>query len=173
MGVPVAGLIPTIRDVSLELAVEGRDYNKYFLRDVFMKSDNEIFDDIEGLILREAAKIYSPQVIEHFNKPQNFGAIEDADAQTFMSGICGDTIGIFIQLNGDEISRIGFVTNGCGPTIACASALTCMAKGRNKDQARRISSLQLMEYLGGLPIEHTHCADLAVNTLRGALAKLP
>ncbi len=137
-----------------------------------MKSDDEIFDDIEGLILKEAAKFYSPAVIEHFNNPQNFGEIEDADANTYMSGICGDTIGIFVKLTGDKISNIGFVTNGCGATISCASALTCMAKDRNLNEARNISSQQLIEFLGGLPIENTHCADLAVNTLRGALAKL-
>ena len=171
--VPVAGPVPTSRDVSLEAAVAENCSNTIFMRDVYMKSDDEIFDDIEGLVLKDAAKLYSPTVIEHFNSPQNFGAIEDAHANTFMSGICGDTIGIFVTMAGEKISEIGFVTNGCGPTIACASALTCMAKGKNPDEARKISSQQLIEFLGGLPIEHTHCADLAVNTLRGTLAKLP
>ena len=89
-----------------------------------------------------------------------------------MSGICGDTIGIYVGIDDDTITRISFVTNGCGPTIACSSALTCMAKGLQIQEAMKINGNDLMKYLGGLPVEHTHCADLAVNTLRSALAKV-
>lgn len=133
---------------------------------------DDIFDDIEGMVLKDAVKLFSPIVIEHFNNPQNMGALEDPDAYTFMSGMCGDTIGIFVRIGGDKISKIGFITNGCGPTIACSSAVTSMAKGKRLDDARKITSEQLIEFLGGLPRENTHCADLAVNTLRGTLAKL-
>ncbi len=90
-----------------------------------------------------------------------------------MSGICGDTIGIFLTVEDDKIDKIGFVTDGCGPTVACGSALTCMVRGKSITDATKISSKDLLEYLGGLPIENTHCADLAVNTLLGALEKLP
>ncbi|MGO8878869.1 MAG: iron-sulfur cluster assembly scaffold protein [Desulfomonilaceae bacterium] len=137
-----------------------------------MGSENDIFDEIEGMVVKDAAKLFSPAVIEHFNNPKNMGALEEPDAYTFMSGMCGDTIGIFLRLSGDKISKIGFVTNGCGPTIACASALTSLAKGKATAEACNITSEQLIEFLGGLPRENTHCADLAVNTLRGALAKL-
>lgn len=137
-----------------------------------MGSENDIFDEIEGLVTSEAAKVFSPTVIEHFNNPRNLGALEEPDAYTFMSGMCGDTIGIFLRVSGEKISKIGFVTNGCGPTIACASALTSMAKGQAIEDARTITSEHLIEFLEGLPRENTHCAELAVNTLRGALAKL-
>jgi len=136
-----------------------------------MRSEKDVFDELEGIILEEAAKTYSPQVIEHFREPKNYGALENPDAYTFMSGICGDTIGIFLAVEADKICRVGFVTDGCGPTIACASALTCMADGLTVEEASRITGRELIEYLGGLPVEHTHCADLAVNTLRGALDK--
>lgn len=137
-----------------------------------MANENEVFDDIEGLILAEARKIYSEKVIDHFQKPRNYGEPEKYDCYTFMSGICGDTIGIYVGLDNGHIERIGFVTDGCGPTIACASALTCMVKGLSVSKARSITSEDLIAYLDGMPVEHTHCADLAVNTLKGALAKL-
>jgi nitrogen fixation NifU-like protein len=137
-----------------------------------MRSEKDVFDELEGIILEEAAKTYSPQVIEHFREPKNYGALENPDAYTFMSGMCGDTIGIFIGIEADKICRVGFVTDGCGPTIACASALTCMTDGLSVEEAARITGRELIEYLGGLPVEHTHCADLAVNTLRGALEKV-
>jgi nitrogen fixation protein NifU and related proteins len=136
-----------------------------------MKREDEIFDDIEGMVLEDARKTYSQVVIEHFMNPRNAGTMEDPDGFNAMSGICGDTIGFFVGLTDDTITRISFVTNGCGPTIACSSALTSMAKGLKVQEAMTITSKDLIDYLGGLPLENTHCADLAVNTLRSALAK--
>jgi nitrogen fixation NifU-like protein len=137
-----------------------------------MGKEQQLFDEVEGLMLDDARKIYSEQVIDHFLRPRNYGELPNPDCHTFMSGICGDTIGIFVGLDNGKICRISFITNGCGPTIACCSALTCMAEGLSIQDATNIKSKELIAYLGGLPVEHTHCADLAVNTLRGALEKL-
>jgi nitrogen fixation NifU-like protein len=137
-----------------------------------MNQGNDVFDDLEGLMLDEARKIYSKRVIDLFTNPQNYGEMSDATGYTYMSGICGDTIGIFVSMGNGSIDRLSFVTDGCGPTIACASGLTCMAKGLTIPEAMKISSADLINHLGGLPVDHTHCADLAVNTLRGALEKI-
>ncbi len=136
-----------------------------------MNREKEVFDDLEGMVLEEARKIYSPTVIEHFLNPQNMGELPNADYVNAMSGICGDTVGIYVGIKDDKVERIGFVTNGCGPTIACSSAATSLAKGRSVQGALTITAKDVIEYLGGLPVEHTHCADLAVNTLRSVLAK--
>jgi nitrogen fixation protein NifU and related proteins len=136
-----------------------------------MNEKEIVFDDIEGMVLEEARSVYSEKVIEHFLHPRNLGAMEAPDCFNAMTGICGDTIGMFVALQDETIARISFVSDGCGPTIACSSALTSMAKGLRIGDAMKITSTDLMEYLGGLPIEHTHCADLAVNTFRSALAK--
>lgn len=136
-----------------------------------MPKEQDIFDDIEGLVVAEARKTYSETVINHFMHPKNVGAMDDPDCATYMSGICGDTIGIFIKLDKARIEQISFITNGCGPTIACGSALTSLVEGLTVDEAKKISSNELIAYLDGLPKENTHCADLAVNTLRGALNK--
>ncbi|MFH0821443.1 MAG: iron-sulfur cluster assembly scaffold protein [Pseudomonadota bacterium] len=136
-----------------------------------MNREQEVFDDIDEMVLAEARKTYSPTVIEHFLNPRNIGELEKVDCFNMMSGICGDTIAIFVGIEDGIVSRISFMTNGCGPTIACSSALTCMAKGIKVEEAMKITGKDLMEYLGGLPVDHTHCADLAVNTLRSALAK--
>jgi nitrogen fixation protein NifU and related proteins len=137
-----------------------------------MTKETEVFDDLEGLILADARKTYSQPVIDHFLHPRNSGEMKDADSFNAMSGICGDTIGIYVGVEAGSITRISFVTDGCGPTIACSSALTSMVKGLTVEEARKISGEDLIKYLGGLPRENTHCADLAVNTLRSALAKV-
>jgi len=136
-----------------------------------MPTEDDLFDDIEGLIVAEARKSYSEKVIDHFMDPRNVGVMDEADCSTYMSGICGDTMGIFVRLSQDRIERVSFVTNGCGATVACGSALTSLAQGLSIDEARKLTGNDLIRYLDGLPKENTHCADLAVNTLRGALEK--
>jgi nitrogen fixation NifU-like protein len=137
-----------------------------------MHKEKEFFDEEEELTLADARKMYSPKVIDHFMHPRNYGELEKCDGYTLMSGICGDTVGIFVAVERGRIARVCFVTNGCGPVTACASALTCMAEGLSVSDAVSITSRDLIAYLDGLPVENTHCADLAVNTLKGALAKI-
>jgi len=136
-----------------------------------MTTEDDVFDEIEGLVLADARKTFSEIVIDHFLHPRNVGVMEDADCFNAMSGICGDTIGIYVGLEDHRIARISFVTDGCGPTIACSSALTSMSEGLSIQEALKITGQDLIGRLGGLPVENTHCADLAVNTLRSALAK--
>ena len=133
--------------------------------------EEDLFDDIENMVLEEAQKHYSPKVLDHFQHPRNLGVMENADGSTFMSGICGDTIGIFVGVQDGKISKASFVTQGCGATVACGSAVTSMVKGMPVSDAMKITGKDLIDYLDGLPIDHTHCADLAVNTLHGALEK--
>jgi len=137
-----------------------------------MAEDERVFDELQELMLDQARKVYSEKVVDHFLRPRNHGELPNADCSTFMSGICGDTIGIYVKMDNGRIGSISFVTNGCGPTIACSSALTCLAQGRTLDEAKSLSAADIIAYLERLPIENTHCADLAVNTLRGALAKI-
>lgn len=137
-----------------------------------MTDEKDVFDDLEGILVEEARAKYSSTVIDHFLNPRNLGIMESPDAFNAMSGICGDTIGIYVCVEDDKVSRISFVTNGCGPTVACSSAITCMAMGRTVQDAMKIAGKDLIEYLGGLPLENTHCADLAANTLRSTLAKI-
>jgi nitrogen fixation NifU-like protein len=44
-----------------------------------------------------------------------------------------------------------------------------MAEGRTVREGLRITQESVLEYLGGLPDDHKHCALLAANTLHKAL----
>jgi len=61
------------------------------------------------------------------------------------------------------------MTDGCGATVACGSMVTELARGKTLHEAMKIDGKKVIEAFGGLPIEHTHCADLAANTLRAAI----
>jgi nitrogen fixation NifU-like protein len=76
----------------------------------------------------------------------------------------------FVRLNGERIEQVSFMTDGCGPTVACGSMVTRMAQGKRLAEASAIEGAEVIIALDGLPAEHVHCATLAVNTLHAAIA---
>ena len=62
------------------------------------------------------------------------------------------------------------MTDGCGVTLACGSALTELVRGKSIQDALKIAPHGLMDDLGGLPKDGIHCAILSVGTLHKAIA---
>lgn len=96
--------------------------------------------------------------------------MSEPDACAVVRGWCGDTMEIYVKVDNGMIAEVTFMTDGCGPTVACGSMLISMARGLPLDEAQRISPDDLLEALGGLPEESVHCAQLAVRTLHEAIA---
>jgi nitrogen fixation NifU-like protein len=134
-----------------------------------LKDPESIAKEIEKAILEGLGKAIGEKVAEHALRPRNAGVLEDPDGEATLSGICEDTIRIQLKLAQDRIIDIAFMTNGCAATIACSSMATELAKGATVGEALSIDGKKVIEALGGLPIEHTHCADLAANTLKKAV----
>jgi nitrogen fixation NifU-like protein len=56
--------------------------------------------------------------------------------------------------------------------MACGSAITELAKGKNVDQARQVSREDLVQKVGGLPQASAHASHLAIDTLAALLRNL-
>lgn len=112
---------------------------------------------------------YPKVVIREYKNPNNFGVLETPDAFGKIKGPCGDTMELSLKIEKLKIKQAFFWTDGCGATIACGSMLTKIIKGKTLQEANNISNLQLLETLGGLPIEHHHCTILAINTLQKSI----
>jgi nitrogen fixation NifU-like protein len=127
---------------------------------------------LQQAIIERQQAIYSARVLEEARNPKNVGRMDNPDAQATLRGWCGDTMEIYLRLDGEWIQEASFMTDGCGPTIACGSALTSMVQSLTVDEAAEIMPKDLLAALDGLPEENEHCADLAVYTLQEALADL-
>ena len=101
--------------------------------------------------------------------PQNIGKIDDPDSYVRVTGVCGDTIEMYLSVKSGKIINIKFLTNGCGATIACSSYVTRISKGKSIESAFKIKPKDIDNYFEGLPDEHKHCAKLAVITLKAVL----
>jgi nitrogen fixation NifU-like protein len=120
----------------------------------------------------ESQSFSSDTVLDRFRSPKNLGRLANPDARGIVHGWCGDTMEIFLRLERDVIREVRFMTNGCGPTVACGSMLASMAEGIPVTEARKITPERLIVALGGLPEQNEHCAKLAVDTLLEAIRSL-
>jgi len=123
----------------------------------------------EELIKQGMRKTYSEAVVEHSMNPKNLGELEGANGFARVTGPCGDTMSIWLRINGASIFNASFTTDGCGTTIASGSMVTEMVKGKSVSEAQKITQRDVLDALDGLPQESEHCALLAANTLKAAI----
>ena len=106
----------------------------------------------------------------HARFPENRAKLAVVDAEATAVGACGDAIHICLHVEDDRIAGIQAIPNGCVYTVACASAVSALAKGAHIEEAPELQPDQVAAALGGLPEDHLHCARLAVNTVGEAIA---
>ena len=135
-----------------------------------MKTDAEnVFAKLQGYLMGKASELYSDKVLTLAYEPINVGEIENPDGFGYVKGSCGDTMLVFLMVADGTISDAKFLTDGCGATLACGSAVTDLARGKTPYEASKIQPQSVVRYLEGLPVSHLHCAVLAVQALRKAL----
>ncbi len=112
---------------------------------------------------------YSAKVTAESANPSHMGRMPDPDAYGIIHGCCGDTMEIYLRLNGDGIEEATFATDGRESAVACGSMLTKMLRGMSLEEAGKITPEELIAALDGLPKAKVHCANLTLNTLRQAM----
>lgn len=112
---------------------------------------------------------YSAELIDHAKNPRNMSDVPNHNGFAINDGYCGDMMSMWIMVEEGIVKNAAFHTDGCGPSIACGSMATEMAKGKTVDEVRNITPDKITLALGGLPADHEHCASLAAGTLQLAL----
>lgn len=125
--------------------------------------------DEKGLVelLRKAG--YSEKAIDYYIRKLNVGLIEDAEAVDSYTGLCGDSMKVYLKIEGTVIKDAKFQAIGCAGAFASGSALTEMVKGKTLKEAVKITEHDVIEELGELPGPKLHCARLAVDALRKSI----
>ena len=114
---------------------------------------------------------YSDALIDHFERPRNAGAMEGADAEAFVTNpVCGDSMRIFLRIEGGRVAAASFLTSGCPASIGTSSAATELVTGRTLDEAVALTREDYADAVGGLPKSKLHCSVLAAAAVREAVA---
>ena len=127
--------------------------------------------ELEDRVIAEMSRIYGEKVIDHWRNPRNFRSIDHPDGYARTKGVCGDTMEMSVRMSDETVAECAFQTDGCASTIVCGSAATELAVGLPLVEALgAVNAAAILKVLGGLPEADVHCAQLAAETLRRAIA---
>ena len=123
----------------------------------------------KGLVelLRKAG--YSEKAIDYYIRKLNVGVIEGAEVVNSFTGLCGDSMRIYLKIEEDVIKDAKFQAIGCAGAFASGSALTEMVKGKTLLAAEKMTELDVIKELKNIPGPILHCARLAVDALRKSI----
>ncbi len=83
--------------------------------------------------------LYQEVILDHCRHPRNFGVAEDANRQARGNNpLCGDRVTVYLAVDGDHINDAHFDARGCAISIASASMMTEMIKGKTVGQAKSL-----------------------------------
>ena len=89
----------------------------------------------------ELKELYQEIILEHGKNPRNFGKCKNftSDARGH-NPLCGDKVHIYAELDSDKkILDISFEGEGCAISLASASILTDILKGKDFNVAKTIT----------------------------------
>jgi nitrogen fixation protein NifU and related proteins len=134
-----------------------------------MEKDREIQEIMLGMVYDKARELYGERILEYGTNPSNSGVIDDPNGYAKITGICGDTVEMFLEMEGDKIRDAKFLTDGCMLSIAACSVATEMAQGKSVRDCIGITQSAILKRLEKMPADHEHCALLASMVLQSAL----
>lgn len=83
--------------------------------------------------------LYQEVIVDHNRSPRNFGKLEDADKTLEgFNPLCGDKLTLYIKTDGENIKDISFDGSGCAISVASASLMTDVMKGKSMQEAESI-----------------------------------
>ncbi|MCK4398295.1 MAG: iron-sulfur cluster assembly scaffold protein [Methanophagales archaeon] len=142
-----------------------------------------LLENLQAEILKEEKEIYTERTLKEAYNPKNVGELKKPGGAARVTGPCGDTMQIHLKVKvkvkvkvnvkedlSDKIVDCKFITDGCGASVACGSVITELVKGKTIEEASMLTPESILAVLGGLPEENIHCAALAVDTLKAAIA---
>ncbi|WP_215143714.1 Fe-S cluster assembly sulfur transfer protein SufU [Exiguobacterium qingdaonense] len=85
--------------------------------------------------------LYRQVIMDHYKNPRNRGAIEDGVTVNLNNPTCGDTLRLQLQIEDDIVKDAKFEGEGCSISIASASMMTQIIKGKTVEEALQLANI--------------------------------
>jgi nitrogen fixation NifU-like protein len=118
-----------------------------------------------------AAAGYSAKAIKYYTEKPYMGTLPDADQCSEMTGSCGDTMEVYLKVEGNIIRDVRYQVMGCAGAVSAAMAAVDIVKGKTISEAKRLTDGDVFRLLEEIPVKKHHCIQLAVKTLLKALGE--
>ena len=140
--------------------------------------------------MSDLSDLYQEVILDHNKRPRNFHALDEpSHTAEGYNPLCGDRLHLYVKVEGDVITDVGFEGSGCAISKASASLMTDAIKGRTVEEARQlferfhrmvttppdvaVEDMGKLSALAGVrefPVR-VKCASLAWHTLKAALER--
>ncbi|HEV2018666.1 MAG TPA: SUF system NifU family Fe-S cluster assembly protein [Gemmatimonadaceae bacterium] len=139
----------------------------------------------------EIGALYQEMILDHYRRPRNKGTLDKADATVEMKNpLCGDEISLQVVFEGNSVCDLRFSGRGCAISLASASMMTQLVKGKSTEEIdsirkqfrdlmlgnapaaddAQLGSLRALSGVARFPAR-VKCALLAWNALESALGE--
>ena len=138
----------------------------------------------------EIRDLYRDVILDHNRSPRNFGRLDPADAEAVgHNPLCGDSLSVTVRFDGERLSELRFIGQGCAISVAAASLMSEAVSGRPLSEVEALyrevhALLTEPAHVPGMPLgklmalagvrefpARVKCASLCWHTLHAALAR--
>jgi len=112
-------------------------------------------------------QLYQDIILEHGKSPRNLGKCEgySHDAKGY-NPLCGDKVHVYLKLDkGKKVEGLTFEGDGCFISLASASIMTELVKGKSFDEAKEIMKAFLDMIKNTSKIQSNHLDEDQKTTL--------
>jgi nitrogen fixation NifU-like protein len=138
--------------------------------------------------MSDLSDLYQEVILDHNRRPRNFRVLaQPSHHAEGYNPLCGDRLTLYLTVDGDVVTDVGFQGSGCAISRASASLMTDEIKGKTVADVRalfvrfhrmvttapdvEVEDLGKLSALAGVrefPVR-VKCASLAWHTLKAAL----
>lgn len=118
--------------------------------------------------------IYARNILDHYQRPRNHGAMKDADAVFGeFNRSCGDEVKVYVKIKNGLLAAVTFEARGCAISTASISILSDELIGKSIDEIMKMEVADIAPYLGiEISPRRQRCAHLGLRAIQGALKQL-
>ncbi|MBN2125481.1 MAG: iron-sulfur cluster assembly scaffold protein [Deltaproteobacteria bacterium] len=112
---------------------------------------------------------YGKRAIAYYLEKANMGTLRDPDQVSEMTGVCGDTMKIYLKVDQGRITDAKMQVLGCPGAVASAMAAVDLVRGKTLEEAMGLKDRDVFRVLEEIPDQKQHCIRLTVKTLQKAI----
>jgi nitrogen fixation protein NifU and related proteins len=120
-------------------------------------------------------ELYKEHILDHYKNPRNKKVLEDADFHVHeYNSLCGDDVEMYISLdNDDTVKEATFIGRGCAISLASASLLTEVIRGKKAEAVAGWTQKNIEKLLGvSLSGSRARCALLPLDSFIAGYKKM-
>ena len=114
---------------------------------------------------------YREHILDHYQHPIGFGHLSHPTVSVFEANpLCGDEIGIDLEVHGGTVKNVAFHGSGCAISIAATSMLMEHVRGKKLIQIQKMTPDEMLKLVGvQLTRARVKCALLGFSVLQKCL----